>query len=435
MRNRLPTFIIVVALLVTAVLAAACAAPTPTPAPAPAPKAAAPAAAPKAAAPAPAPAAPKTTEAAKAPAAAPAKAPSGEPYKIVWIGSSTGAFGVYGDPALKAAQLALEAVNKKGGINSRPLEMVQYDDESKPERALELTKKAMAQDNPVAVLGFISYLTAAPAAPVLDEAKIPTEILSGGYGINAEKEKNIFVLSFPNGEQVNTMAAYLKKKGQTKIGLLLTNDALGELVKRDLTKAAPVYGLTFVAEEKFNVADKDVTAQLSKLKAAGAQAVVGWATGAPATLLAKNAVQVNIGGPLVATAGNSTPAWAKTVADLPGGSVLLPSVKIVVYNQLPDSDPSKSKIKEFYDAWKAKYPTVEPAMMEAEGWTTVTLLADAIASAGADRAKIRDYLEGLKDYKSAMGAITRSPSDHIGISGEKEGVAIKIVNGNFALAD
>ncbi|HEU0063276.1 MAG TPA: ABC transporter substrate-binding protein, partial [Hyphomicrobiaceae bacterium] len=93
-------------------------------------------------------------------------------YKIGSEQPLSGAGALGGKTALVGLQMAVDRINKMGGINGRPVELVIADDESKPDVARRKTQKMVEEDNiDVHVGGFLSNICLA-CMPVWEEAKI-----------------------------------------------------------------------------------------------------------------------------------------------------------------------------------------------------------------------------------------------------------------------
>jgi branched-chain amino acid transport system substrate-binding protein len=94
------------------------------------------------------------------------------PYKIGSEQPLSGAAAAGGKTALVGLQMAVDRINKTGGINGRPVELVIEDDESKPDVARQKTEKMVDDDKiDVHVGGFLSNICLA-CMPVWQEAKI-----------------------------------------------------------------------------------------------------------------------------------------------------------------------------------------------------------------------------------------------------------------------
>jgi branched-chain amino acid transport system substrate-binding protein len=107
-------------------------------------------------------------------ASAPWRAAFGEakPYKIGTMQPLSGNAAAGGKTALVGIQMAVDRINKSGGINGRPVELTVADDESKPDVGRRKAEKLVVEDNiDVHVGGFLSNICLA-CTPVWDEHKV-----------------------------------------------------------------------------------------------------------------------------------------------------------------------------------------------------------------------------------------------------------------------
>jgi branched-chain amino acid transport system substrate-binding protein len=107
-------------------------------------------------------------------APAPWRAAFGEakPYKIGTVQCLSGAAAAIGKTALVGVQMAVDRINKSGGINGRPVELIVADDESKPDVGRRKVEKLIVEDNiDLHVGGVLSNICLA-CMPVWDENKI-----------------------------------------------------------------------------------------------------------------------------------------------------------------------------------------------------------------------------------------------------------------------
>jgi branched-chain amino acid transport system substrate-binding protein len=95
-----------------------------------------------------------------------------KPYKIGTLQPLSGPGAAGGKTALVGVQMAVDRINKSGGINGRPVELVVADDESKPDVARRKAEKLAVDDNiDVHCGGFLSNICLA-CMPVWEEQKI-----------------------------------------------------------------------------------------------------------------------------------------------------------------------------------------------------------------------------------------------------------------------
>ena len=95
-----------------------------------------------------------------------------KPYKIGTLQPLSGAGATGGKTALVGLQMAVDRINKAGGINGRPIDIVVADDESKPDVGRRKTEKMLEEDKIDAhVGGFLSNICLA-CMPVFEEQKV-----------------------------------------------------------------------------------------------------------------------------------------------------------------------------------------------------------------------------------------------------------------------
>jgi branched-chain amino acid transport system substrate-binding protein len=224
---------------------------------------------------------------------------------------------------------------------------------------------------------------------------------------------------------------YMKKHGIKKIGFTYSNEGLGKDGVKHSKIQAPKYGIEVVAYEAFEPKDVDMTAQLTRVNAKGAEGIIFWTVGPPMGIIPKNAKQLGIKAPLFALHGAATPMFWK-VAGEAGEGVLMPSTKIVVADELPDSDIQKKKLVNYVKTYKERYGHA-PGTMVAHGADAAFIMLDAIMRVGPDRAKIRDAIENTKGYVGLGGIFNISPEDHNGLS-MSDIVMVKATKGHWTLA-
>ena len=95
-----------------------------------------------------------------------------KPYKIGTEQPLSGAGAAGGKTALVGVQMAVDRINKSGGINGRPIELIVADDESKPDVGRRKVEKLLVEDKvDVHVGGFLSNICLA-CMPVFEEYKV-----------------------------------------------------------------------------------------------------------------------------------------------------------------------------------------------------------------------------------------------------------------------
>ncbi|MBE0465926.1 MAG: ABC transporter substrate-binding protein, partial [Candidatus Desulforudis sp.] len=210
------------------------------------------------------------------------------------------------------------------------------------------------------------------------------------------------------------------------------NNAFGDSGRENFVVAAADHGLNIVVEEKFEVDDVDMTAQLTKVKGSTAQAVVVWAIPPSASIVTKNFKDLGLTIPLIHTHGVGN----QTFIDLAGGAadgIIAPMGKLLIAEQLPDTDPQKELLVDYLQAYEAKYGE-QPSTFGGHGWDAFQLAVHAIETAGADRAAIRDALENTTGFVGISGVFNMSLDDHNGL-GVDSMALVGIVDGKWTLLE
>jgi len=181
-----------------------------------------------------------------------------------------------------------------------------------------------------------------------------------------------------------------------------------------LLKLAPDYGISIVADESYGNKDTDMTAQLTKIRASDAQAVINFGFGQAPAIVTKNMKQLGIDLPLYQSHGVAS----KTFIDLAGAAaegVRLPAAALVVAEQLPDTDPQKPILLDYKKRFEAKYGPV--STFGGHAYDGLMIVVAAIERAGGtDKAKVRDEIEKTHGFIGTAGVFNMTPTDHMGLS-------------------
>ncbi len=353
------------------------------------------------------------------------------PYKIGFIVPLTGYLSWLGEYMKRGAEVKVEMINKTGGVNGRPIELVTYDDQSSPETATRHAQRLISRDGVVAIMGTGTAVISGAVSSVANKSKVPA-VIQSGYALS-DKETFTFNNAHPTDFAISRPMIYFQKKGINRVALLMPIGPLGELGSGIARKHAPTYKITIVGEEKFDVKAPDVTAQLAKLRTLNPQAIMAFTTGEPAALLARNMAQMSMNIPLVVSHGNATPGFLKLVAQTPT-PVIVPSGKIMAIETLADSDPVKKVVVEFSRAYQAKYG--EPAnYYSGQQADAVALIAEGLrVTKSDDPVKLRDAIENIKNFPACNGVYNMSPTDHQGTRTE-DMILLTIKDGKWAVLE
>jgi branched-chain amino acid transport system substrate-binding protein len=352
---------------------------------------------------------------------------SEEPIKIGGMFSTTGILAGSGSEALAGAQILIEEVNSSGGVNGKPVQLVAVDDESRPEQGVSQLKRLIQRERVTAIAGPASTVVSASLSPILNESKVAAVGCICFLGPITPYEFSTFPLS----GIMSNLGQFATGRNVKKIGVISQAGALAELVQRTQLPLLEKLGFEIVGFEQFQASDTDVTPLLARLQSKGAELIFAAGSGAPAALIAKNFKQVSYPGIFWTYGGNATASFINLVGDA-GDIVNMGGYKILVYRELPDSDPMKARLTSFAEKY-VKKTGKEPGLYAAYGYDTALSLVEAIRVAGPDREKIRDALEAQKNLRTLNGLINRSATEHNGMETDWVKVRLNVAEKKYQL--
>jgi branched-chain amino acid transport system substrate-binding protein len=362
------------------------------------------------------------------------EAQAAEPYKIGAVFSITGPASFLGEPEKKTAEMIMEEVNKKGGINGHPVEFVVYDDESDATKCNLAVKKLIKKDEVPVIIGPSTSGNSMAVVGVAEEAKIPLISCAASHKIVTpiESRQWIFKVAGSDSHVVEKLFEYMKKKSIEKIAVMSPSDGFGASGREEILRLAPLSGMTVVADERYGPQDTDLTAQLTKIRSAQPQAIINWSTGPTQILAVKNWRDLGMDSiPLYQSHGFGSRKNIQLAGPASEG-VLLALARVNVGPLLPENDAQKKVIMEYTKAYEERYK--EPiSSFGGHAWDSMQLALAALQSVGPNAAKIRDFIENTRGFVGQHGIFNFSAQDHNGLS-KDDLVMVVVKNGDWAMA-
>ncbi|WP_029005906.1 ABC transporter substrate-binding protein [Azorhizobium doebereinerae] len=356
-------------------------------------------------------------------------APAGaqETYKVGISAGLTGYAATVDRAWRDGVELAAEAINARGGVMGRKIQVIVEDNRSEPQEAVTVYRKMLSSDGAqVFVSGCVSAGNFA-AAGLLVRAKVPM-MLCSILPQQPDQLKWAFSTLPPAGFEVEKRLEYLRDKTQIrKVGVLHDPTPYANLQKSVAEKVAAKYGIEIVAIEQYKQDDADLSVQISKMRSAGAGAVLKIGLGGSTLTAAKNIKQ--LGADMLLLTSLEDLAVFGPVAEVLGDKFFFVASPSQVYDALPEG-PLKAEITKFLGPWKAKYGDRDPNWAS-RGWDGLMLTATAVETGKSfEGAAVRDAYEGIKGFQGTTGVYNFSPEVHQGIT-ENPFVLATIVNGKI----
>jgi len=344
-----------------------------------------------------------------------------EPIKIGVSGPFTGGSSSMGVSMRDGVKLATEEINKAGGVLGRPLQLIERDDEAKNERGVQIAQELINKEKVVATVGFINTGVALASQRFYQEAKIPVmnNVATGSIvtrQFDDQPENYIFRNAAHDSIQAPMIVEEaITRRGFKKVAILADSTNYGQLGREDLERALGLKNIKAVAVEKFNVKDVDMTAQLLKAKAAGAEVVLTYAIGPELAQIANGMTKLGWKVPMI---GSWTLSMANFIDNAgPGGEgARMPQTFI----QEPTTPKRQSFIISYLRTFNPKNARIDSPVSAAQGYDSVYLLAAAINQAkSTEGPAIRAALEDLKTPVEGVVTTYKKPftaKDHEAIT-------------------
>ena len=297
--------------------------------------------------------------------------------------------------------LAIEDINKAGGVLGRKLVGVIRDDTGAPPKSIQNMTELLDSEKVVAVVGPANSGNALAWLHLPQQRKIPVIVpvatatdITRRYAV--EPQNFIYRISMVDREQVALLLAYaVKATKNQKIAFIADSTGFGQQGVKDLTDVLAMHGQKPVAVEKFGPKDTDMTSQLAKIRDAGADTVVVYGLADANAQLLRSMEKINYFPITLGTWGNmSTP-----LLNIAGKK--LSEHIIFATSTAEDSNPRAvalaARVRE-------RYPQMPTFVAAAQAYDSMMLLAAAIKQAGtADGAKVAATLDdGVPDTQGII---------------------------------
>ncbi|MBW2059115.1 MAG: ABC transporter substrate-binding protein [Deltaproteobacteria bacterium] len=362
--------------------------------------------------------------------AVPSARGAGAPYKVGAVLEVTGGLSFLGQPGKNTFMMIEEEINDSGGINGHPLKLIIYDTEGKPTRAVTSVQKLIKRDKVCAILGPFSSGSALAVIPIEQEAEIPTIALGASRKIVEPVKKWIFNTVQTDRNAVSRIYEFMRRAGISKVGIITVSNGFGDSGREQLIKLSSQYGIQVVADEKFGSKDSDMTAQLTAIQRTDAEAVICWTVGPTEAIVTKNWKQLAMKIPLYQSHGAASKKFLAMTGKAAEG-IIFPAPKLIVADQIPESDPQKPVLIRYREAYESKFHH-SVSKFGGNAHDAIRIIAKALESVGPDSTKIREYIENLKGYTGVVGVYNYSPTNHNGLTKDYF-VMVKVVNGDWKL--
>jgi branched-chain amino acid transport system substrate-binding protein len=330
-------------------------------------------------------------------AAAPASAQKAEPC-IAGSWELSGPLAHTGLAVRMGIETAVDEINEAGGVLGQKLRVIAYDDQGEPSRAVDNARRIGERDNCIVMIGGFRTPNALAIRNVLTEMGLPWMgvISAGTRVIEWETGKNEWM--FRTSMKDRWVAPFLLDKAlerskTKKVGLMFEATGWGQGAVPDVEAAAKEKGVTIVGKETFNIKDQDLSAQLIRLRDAGADTLILYIVDPEAHALLRSMERIGYKPTLVSAWGISA-KLGETAGNLSDG--------VLVAGTFAWTGQLEPRAQKAWERMKKKFSLDNPGQLVlpsgiANAYDAAYIIAEALKLAGSfDRTKMRDALYKVK---------------------------------------
>ena len=345
-----------------------------------------------------------------------AQAYAADTIKIAITGPFSGGSAPMGTSMRDGAKLAISEINAAGGISvagkNMKIEVVERDDEGKNERGALIGQELASMDDLSGVIGTVNTGIALSGDKHLQEKGI-TKIITPAAGSASMtqwskagvKDLSIFRFAADDAIQSAMVVEEAIRQKFTKVAIIHDATNYGVSGRDDLLEQIRKQGnkLEVVAMEKFNIGDKDMTAQLLRSKSVGAQVILIWGIGPELAAVSNGMAKLDMKMPLI---GGWTLSMSNYIdnAGKNSNGTLMPQTFI--------EEAITPKVKRFIEGYHKTYNVtrIPSPVSAAQGYDAVYIFAAAVKQAqSGDTRKIKEALEDLREPVKGVIATWKRP--------------------------
>ena len=328
-----------------------------------------------------------------------ATAASGDEIVIGHYGSLTGAQATFGKSTDNGIKLAVDEANAAGGVaiggKKYRIKLVSEDTEGKADKAGTVVTKLITKDKVVAVLGEVASKVSLQGAPVCQEFGVPMITPSSTNPDVTKVGDMIFRVCFIDPFQGKAAATFVQKDLKlTKVALLFDQSGAYSVgLKDEFAKAFRAGGGTIVSEQAYNEGDPDFSAQLTRIREAGPQAIFIPGYYSDVAKIAIQARKLGLTIPLVGGDGWDSEELGKNAKD---------AIEGCFYSNHYAPDQTTAFVSKYQKAYGGT-----PDGLAALGYDAAKILFAAMGTAPSTKgADLRAAIAQTKAFKGVTGSIT-----------------------------
>lgn len=335
-------------------------------------------------------------------------------------GSMTGQTATFGIETHNGAQMAVDEVNKAGGVKGRKIRLISLDDQGKSDEAVTAVTRLIDLEHAVAILGEVASSRSKVGARVCQRKRIPMVTPSSTNPEVTKVGDFIFRVCFIDPFQGHVMAKFAHENLHfTKVAILrdVRNDYSVGLADAFKTSWEHMGG-TIVEDTSYNEGDSDFSAQLTTIKAKSPEAIFVPGYYTEVGNIAVQAHRLGLNVPLLGGDGWDSPQLVQI-----GGAALDGSY----FSNHYSPERATPTAQRFIAEYRRRHQDT-PSGLAALGYDAARILFAAMQTAGGtDPEAVRDALAATRGFDGVTGSINIDAERNA----IKPAVVLKIDGGQF----
>lgn len=349
---------------------------------------------------------------------------AGDTIAIGEYASLTGNEAAFGRSSHRGTELAIEELNKAGGVLGKQLKLITEDTQSKEGESSTVVSKLISRERVVAVLGEVASGRSLEAGPICQQNKIPMISPSSTNPRVTQVGDYIFRVCFLDSFQGDALARFAVETLKAKKVAIMSDVSsayslgLAEYFQTSFKKR----GGTVSSEQKYTKNDTDFNAQLTAIKTTAPDAIFVPGYYQEVGLVIRQARQLGITVPLFGGDGWEAPELLQIAKEAAEGTY---------YTTHYSPEAQTPEVQNFVKAYRAKYGDT-PDAMAALGYDSALVLVDAIKRAGTTEGpKLRDAIAAT----AGLNGVTGTTKIDANRDATKPATVITIKGGKFQYVD
>lgn len=322
--------------------------------------------------------------------------------RIGVIAPLTGSQAAFGEALKNGYLIALDEINAKGGVLGKKVELDFYDDQSKPDQAVQGVSKLVDQDRMPIILGSYSSESTMAIIPAVTQRQVPLIIpIAVADNLLDSKSPWIFRVGASTSDYARATAAFLRDNGApTTMAIVYENTNFGQSSMKAMTAVAQAGGIKLVAVESYEAKFPDYRAVLQRVKKANPEVIYFCSYLLDATTLMRQSQEIDLNPRYYTSAGTGF-----AIAEFPTskGAGKNAEYTFTVMQWLPGARWAGSRE---FDAEYFKRYNAHPTHHPMSAYAALLVATRAISEAKSlNSAGIRDAIRNVHLGMTAFGPV------------------------------